>query len=267
LLCLGLFPNGLSALPSWPLDENLGCEELNQAILAGIIRDEIPCGTTKVLFKRFKEEIIRLKDEGRVLMRFNELRESLKLRYSGEFNPFADEELRAVLTLVAGPGVVWELAVGSWVLLQPERIKAYAHAVIRTLHADEHQRGCLMEERVLKGDLASGFGKSTWNRQLREIREKQGTGARNPGSGNSWESGCLHSSFFRVFGVFRGFSFGQDLRQAGGAPALPCDVSQRGPLDVGGECQATHREGCYLVRGTGYSGTPTHPSAFDLGEY
>jgi hypothetical protein len=41
--------------------------------------------------------------------------------------------------------VVWELAFGSWVLLQPERINAYAQAVIRTLQADEHQRGCLME--------------------------------------------------------------------------------------------------------------------------
>ena len=50
--------------------------------------------------------------------------------------------------------MVWELAFGSWVLLQPERINAYAQAVIRTLQADEHQRGCLMEERVLKGDLA-----------------------------------------------------------------------------------------------------------------
>ncbi len=44
--------------------------------------------------------------------------------------------------------------IGSWVLLQPERINAYAQAVIRTLQADEHQRGCLMEERILQGDLA-----------------------------------------------------------------------------------------------------------------
>ena len=39
---------------------------------------------------------------------FNELRETLQLRLSGEFKRFADEELRAVLTLLAGPGVVWE---------------------------------------------------------------------------------------------------------------------------------------------------------------
>lgn len=54
---------------------------------------------------------------------------------------------------VSRPGVVWNLAFGSWVLLQPERINAYAQAVIPTLQADEHQRGCLMEERGLKGDL------------------------------------------------------------------------------------------------------------------
>ena len=49
--------------------KNPGCEELKQAILAGINWDEIPCRTTEVLFKRLKEEIIRLRDEGRVLMR------------------------------------------------------------------------------------------------------------------------------------------------------------------------------------------------------
>jgi small GTP-binding protein len=152
--------------------QNLGCEELKQAILAAINWDELPCRTTEVLFKRLKEEIIRLKDEGRVLMRFNELRETLQLRLVGQASRlsdpmekeaggtlapqyrFTDEELRAVLTLLAGPGVVWELEFGSWVLLQPERINAYAQAVIRTLQSDEHQRGCLTEERVLKGDLA-----------------------------------------------------------------------------------------------------------------
>ncbi len=133
--------------------KNKGCRELRKAILAAINWDEIPCRTTKVLFKRLKEEIIGLKDEGRVLMRFNELRETLQLRLSGEFKRFADEELRAVLTLLAGPGVVWELAFGSWVLLQPERINAYAQAVIQTVRADEFERGCIAEERVLKGDL------------------------------------------------------------------------------------------------------------------
>jgi small GTP-binding protein len=132
---------------------NLGCEELQHAILDGIPWEDIPWRSSPLLFKRLKEEIVRLKDAGRVLMRFNELRETLQLRLLGEVARFTDEELKAVVSLLAGPGVVWELKFGSWVLLQPERINAYAQAVIQTMRADEHERGCLPEERVLNGDL------------------------------------------------------------------------------------------------------------------
>ena len=132
---------------------NICCEELKQAILDGIWWENIPWYSSPLLFKRLKEEIIRLKDAGCVLRRFNELQETLQLRLSGETGQFSDEELKAVVSLLAGPGVVWELKFGSWVLLQPERINAYAQAVIQTMRTDEHERGCLPEERVLKGDL------------------------------------------------------------------------------------------------------------------
>jgi small GTP-binding protein len=132
---------------------NICCDELKQAILDGIQWENIPWRSSPLLFKQLKEEIIRLKDDGRVLMRFNELRETLQLRLSGEVARFTDEELRAVVSLLAGPGVVWELKFGSWVLLQPERINAYAQAVIQTMRDDKHERGCLLEERVLNGDL------------------------------------------------------------------------------------------------------------------
>ena len=112
---------------------NLGCEELKQPILDGIRWENIPWRSSPLLFKRLKEEIVRLKDEGRVLMRFNELRETLQLRMSGEVARFTDEELKAVVSLLTGPGVVWELKFGNWVLLQPERINAYAQAVIQTM--------------------------------------------------------------------------------------------------------------------------------------
>jgi small GTP-binding protein len=133
--------------------QNIRCDELKQAILEGIRWENIPWRSTPLLFKRLKEEIVRLKDEGRVLMRFNELREALQLRLLGEFPRFTDDELRAVVSLLAGPGVVWELKFGSWVLLQPERINAYAQAVIQTIRDDDYERGCLPEERVLNGEL------------------------------------------------------------------------------------------------------------------
>ena len=132
---------------------NIGCEELKQAILDGIDWEDIPWRSSPLLFKQLKEEIVHLKDIGRVLMRFNELRETLALRLSSESVRFTDEELKAVVSLLAGPGVVWELKFGSWVLLQPERINAYAQAVIQTMREDKHERGCLPEERVLNGDL------------------------------------------------------------------------------------------------------------------
>jgi small GTP-binding protein len=132
---------------------NFGCEELKQAIFAAIRWENIPWRSSPLLFRRLKEGLIQLKDEGRVLIRFNELRETLQLRLSSEFTRFTDEELKAVVRLLSGPGIVWELKFGSWVLLQPERINAYAQAVIQTLREDEHERGCLPEERVLKGDL------------------------------------------------------------------------------------------------------------------
>jgi WD40 repeat protein len=133
--------------------DNTGCEELKQAILAGIDWENIPWRSSPLIFKRLKEEIVRLRDDGRVLMRFNELRDALRLRLAGTEAEFKDRELEAVVGLLAGPGVVLELKFGSWVLLQPERINAYAQAVIQTLREDEFERGCLYEERVLNGEL------------------------------------------------------------------------------------------------------------------
>ncbi|HEX7318110.1 MAG TPA: DUF4365 domain-containing protein [Pyrinomonadaceae bacterium] len=133
--------------------KKVGCEELKEAILKGIRWENIPWRSSPLIFKRLKEEIVRLKDEGRVLLRFNELRETLQLRMSGDATRFTDEELKAVVGLLAGPGVVWELKFGSWVLLQPERVNAYAQAVIQTIREDRYERGCIPEARVLDGKL------------------------------------------------------------------------------------------------------------------
>src|SRR5207237_1348085 len=43
---------------------NLGCEDLKQAILGSIRWEEIPWRSSPLLFKRLKEETVRLKDAG-----------------------------------------------------------------------------------------------------------------------------------------------------------------------------------------------------------
>ena len=131
----------------------IGCDELKEAILQNIDWQDIPWRSSPLLFKLLKEEIVQLKDEGRVLMRFNELREALQLRLLGQNATFSDDELKAVIKLLTGPGAVWALKFGSWILLQPEVINAYAQAVIQTMREDDLERGCIAEERVLKGDL------------------------------------------------------------------------------------------------------------------
>lgn len=132
------------------------CAQLKEAIVNNIDWTSIPWRSSPILFKRLKEEIVRLKDEGRVLMRFNELRDSLRLRLPASEINFTDAELKAVLSLLAGPGVVAELDFGAWVLFQPELINAYSQAVIATMRDDPSELGCVSEQRVLSGDLVYG---------------------------------------------------------------------------------------------------------------
>jgi len=60
-------------------------------------------------------KIIKLKDTGRVLMRFNEMREALQLRLSGELTRFTNDELKAVVSLFERcsrgvlPSILWKI--------------------------------------------------------------------------------------------------------------------------------------------------------------
>ena len=58
-----------------------------------------------------------------------------------------------MIGLLAGPGAVLPLHFGDYVLLAPELINGYAQAVIKTLRDDPQERGCIPEERVLRGEL------------------------------------------------------------------------------------------------------------------
>jgi GTPase SAR1 family protein len=128
-----------------------GCVALRDAIIRNIPWEEIPWTASPRIFKLLKEGIVRLKDEGKVLLRMGELKQQLEMRWTGEM--FTPEQLRAVVGLLAGPGIVWQLEFGDFVLLQPERINAYAAAVIRKVRAHTEEIGVIHEEDVLAGRL------------------------------------------------------------------------------------------------------------------
>jgi small GTP-binding protein len=127
-----------------------GCEELRKAMIAAIQWG--PAHTSPHIFKAIKDEILKLRDQGEVLLTFKELRELLWRRLSHE-PPFTDEILQTVIGLLDGPGAVKELAFGTYILLAPEWVNAYAQAVVRTLRSAENDLGVLPLRAIADGKL------------------------------------------------------------------------------------------------------------------
>lgn len=129
-----------------------GCDELRAAMIAGIPWDQMEKRTSPRIFKLIKDEILKLRDEGQVLHTFKELRELLWQRLTNEPR-FTDETLQTVIGLLDGPGVVKELDYGTYILLAPEWVNAYAQAVIRTLRSAENDLGVLPLRSIAEGEL------------------------------------------------------------------------------------------------------------------
>ena len=84
----------------------------------------------------------------------SELKQQLEMRLPDD--AFTYEELKAVVGLLAGPGHVWQLEFGQFVLLHPERINSYAAAVGRTVRSSLQQIGSIHEASMLDGQLNFG---------------------------------------------------------------------------------------------------------------
>ncbi len=152
-----------------------GIPNLRKAMLEEIPWDELTPHSSPALFKRLKDEILKLRDEGHVLTTMKELESLLRLRLPPEIK-FADAQLETVVSLLDGPGVVKELGFGSYILLRPEWINAYAQAVIRTLRAAESGLGCLPVSSIMEGKLIfqteQADGKDAVEKRLAPVDEK-----------------------------------------------------------------------------------------------
>lgn len=129
-----------------------GCDDLRSSIIASIPWDRMEKQTSPRIFKLIKDEVLKLRDEGQVLHTFKELRELLWRRLPDEPR-FSDETLQTVIGLLDSPGIVKELDYGTYVLLAPEWINAYAQAVIRTLRSAENDLGILPLRSIAEGKL------------------------------------------------------------------------------------------------------------------
>lgn len=133
------------------LDSDKGCASLKQSLMRYIPWEELPWISTTKLFKGLKDAIVRLKDDDLTLARFSELRQRLQLTASDY--QFKEEDLRAVIGLLAGQGIIKRLDFGDFILLQPEQLNNYAAAVIRAAREHVDGIGCIGEREVLEGQF------------------------------------------------------------------------------------------------------------------
>ncbi|HVT12425.1 MAG TPA: TIR domain-containing protein [Fimbriimonadaceae bacterium] len=128
-----------------------GCKELREGITEAIDWESMTVTTSPVLYRRMKEEILKLRDSGIVLLRLSELKQRMEMTLADmEFSP---EELEAVIGLLSGPGMIRELDFGGFVLLRPEVLSRYAAAVVRKVRGHPQELGCIREDELLTGDL------------------------------------------------------------------------------------------------------------------
>jgi GTPase SAR1 family protein len=128
-----------------------GCEKLKAAIARHIPWERLPWTATSQLFKTLKDAILKLTEEDAPLVRLPELRQRLQLTLPEE--TISEADLRAVVGLMQGQGVVQRLDFGDFVLLQPEQINRYASVVVRMAREHADEMGVVLEQQVLDGRL------------------------------------------------------------------------------------------------------------------
>lgn len=128
-----------------------GCEELKAAITKHIPWERLHWTATTRLFKTLKDAIIKLTEQDTPLARLSELRQRLQLSLPQE--TINDSDLRAVVGLIQGQGVIQMLGFGDFVLLQPEWINRYASVMVRMAREHADEMGVVPEQQVLDGRL------------------------------------------------------------------------------------------------------------------
>jgi len=128
-----------------------GCEELKAAVTRHIPWERLPWTATSRLFKTLKDAILKCTEQDAPLARLSELRQRLQLSLPRQ--SIDDADLRAVVGLMQGQGVVQMLGFGDFALLQPEWINRYASVVVRMAREHADEMGVVPEQQVLDGRL------------------------------------------------------------------------------------------------------------------
>ena len=128
-----------------------GCDKLRETIIKAIDWQNIPKTTSQALYHRMKQEVLKLRDGGPVLIRWDALKQSMEMALLAE--RFKFEELETVVSLLSGPGMIQKVDFGGFILLRPEVLSRYAAALVRKVRKHPQELGCINEEEMLSGKL------------------------------------------------------------------------------------------------------------------
>jgi small GTP-binding protein len=140
--------HGYSAFFKTSAKTGTGCQELLNALSKYIPWQSIPWTSTFKLFKAIKDELVQLKEEGVILIRYSELRQQMQMTFA---ELFRDVDLHAEIRRLASQGLVKPLEFGDYLLLQPDQLNNYASAVICAAGKNEDGIGCISRQKVLAG--------------------------------------------------------------------------------------------------------------------
>lgn len=128
-----------------------GCDGLRDAILKAIQWQNIPITTSRTLYHRLKDQVLKLRDSGPPIIRLAELKQQMEQAFRG--TSFTPEELQTVVGLLAGPGMIQNAGFGDVILLKPEILSRYAAALVRKVRKHPKELGCISERALLAGEL------------------------------------------------------------------------------------------------------------------
>lgn len=139
----------VSAKDGWQI------EELREAILADIDWHILPRVTSNQLLQTIKQFLADTQESGRLLCTAEDLYREFCHAYP---DLEASEELWAMfdtcISRVENRGLIRRLSFGSYILLQPERLDAYAAALVQAARSEPGGLDLLREEDALAGKFA-----------------------------------------------------------------------------------------------------------------
>ncbi len=132
--------------------EGWGVGDLKRAIMESIDWDSLPKVSSTDLFQRIKDFLLIEKQGGRLLTVEDDLFMSfLRSGQAPMQTPDLIEQFETCIGLVEAQGLIRRLSFGNLILLQPERIDAYASALVNAVRNDPVGMGTMPEDWIYNG--------------------------------------------------------------------------------------------------------------------